>query len=193
MARTKMEALKANDGKGKAKKTKKEKQNSNKNQVFDVIPKEEGAPAAGNSTQEIRYYQSNTELLIPKVSFQRLVRDVCKEIGHGVRMEAQALLCLQESTEAFLCGLFEDASLFALHSRRVTVMKRDLQLSRKIRNCDEAGSKKFEEDTGKKEEPVADAPKSTTPDTAEPEPETQATTVPATQAETQLTQPLSNS
>eukprot|EP00438_Fugacium_kawagutii_P016905 Skav202211 [mRNA] locus=scaffold5327:71922:75413:- [translate_table: standard] len=47
----------------------------------------------------------------------------------AVRMEAQGLLCLQEASEAFLCGLFEDASLFALHGRRVTVMQRDLQLS----------------------------------------------------------------
>lgn len=145
MARTKMEALKASEGKGKAKKMKKERKSKGVPQGFTMV-QVEGDTSEPNrkSSQEVRFYQSNTELLIPKVSFQRLVRDVCGHISGAIRMEAQALLCLQEASEAFLCGLFEDASLFAQHGRRVTVMKRDLQLSRKIRGSEEAGSKKWE-------------------------------------------------
>eukprot|EP00435_Cladocopium_sp_Y103_P049686 s1615_g15.t1 len=149
MARTKMEALKASEGKGKAKKMKKERKSKGPPQGFTMVQVEGDASEPNRkSSQEVRFYQANTELLIPKVSFQRLVREICGHISGAIRMEAQALLCLQEASEAFLCGLFEDASLFAQHGRRVTVMKRDLQLSRKIRGNDEAGSKKWEGATG---------------------------------------------
>lgn len=49
-------------------------------------------------------------------------------------MEAQALAALQEAGEVFLSGLFEDANLFCLHGKRVTIMQKDLQLSQRVRN-----------------------------------------------------------
>uniref|UniRef100_A0A7S4UZ22 Core Histone H2A/H2B/H3 domain-containing protein n=1 Tax=Alexandrium monilatum TaxID=311494 RepID=A0A7S4UZ22_9DINO len=53
-----------------------------------------------------------------------------------VRFESQALLALQEAAEAYLVGLFEDANLCAVHAKRVTVMPKDIQLSRRIRSSD---------------------------------------------------------
>ena len=72
-------------------------------------------------------------MLLPLAPFQRLVRSICSGIDSDLRFQAQALLALQESTEAYLTGLFEDANLCALHANRVTVMKKDMELSRRIR------------------------------------------------------------
>eukprot|EP00804_Cyclotella_cryptica_P013006 CCRYP_002329-RC/>CCRYP_002329-RC protein AED:0.47 eAED:0.33 QI:0/-1/0/1/-1/0/1/0/79 len=47
--------------------------------------------------------------------------------------QATSLLAIQESVEAFSIGLFEDASLCAIHSRRVTIMPKDIQLALQIR------------------------------------------------------------
>jgi len=84
--------------------------------------------------QEIRHYQKSTELLLRKVPFQRFVRElVAKNESGCFRFESQALLALQEASEQYLVGLFEDANHCAIHGKRVTIMPRDLQLSRKIR------------------------------------------------------------
>jgi histone H3 len=40
---------------------------------------------------------------------------------------------MQESVEAFIIGLFEDANLCEIHTRRVTIMPKDMQLSLQIR------------------------------------------------------------
>ncbi len=88
--------------------------------------------------REIRKYQRSTELLIRKLPFQRLVRDICEDVKRStrdepVRFQSSALLALQEATEAYLVGLFEDTNLCAAHARRITIMPRDMQLARRIR------------------------------------------------------------
>lgn len=85
--------------------------------------------------REVHEYHGNTDLLFQKIPFQRLVRELCMKMG-PFRFEVQALLALQEAAEMFLVGLFEDAGLCALHGRRVTIMPRDLMLSRRIRSGD---------------------------------------------------------
>lgn len=83
--------------------------------------------------QEIRRYQRSTELLIKKLPFQRLVREISQGIRRDLRFQSNTLLALQEAAEAYLVGLFEDTNLCALHARRVTIMPRDMQLARRIR------------------------------------------------------------
>lgn len=86
--------------------------------------------------REIRKYQKSTDLLIRKLPFQRLVREVtmdCGNIGSHLKFQSGALLCLQEASEAFLVGLFQDANLCAIHANRVTIMPKDMRLARKIR------------------------------------------------------------
>jgi histone H3 len=83
--------------------------------------------------REIRKYQKSTELLIRKLPFQRLVREISNDFKQDIRFHSQALLALQESAEAYLVGLFEDTNLCAIHAKRVTIMPRDLQLARRIR------------------------------------------------------------
>jgi histone H3 len=83
--------------------------------------------------REIRRYQKSTDLLLRKVPFVRLVRDIAHNIHSDLRFQGQALLALQEAAEAFLVGLFEDTNLCALHAKRVTIMPKDMQLARRIR------------------------------------------------------------
>ena len=83
--------------------------------------------------KDIRHYQGSTALLIRKLPFQRVVREIAQDIKTDLRFQSAAILCLQEATEAYLVGLFDDANLCAIHARRVTIMPRDIQLARRIR------------------------------------------------------------
>jgi histone H3 len=83
--------------------------------------------------REIRRYQKNTDLLIRKLPFQRLVREIAQEIKSDTRMQQSALLAIQEAAEAYLTGLFDDANLFAIHSKRITIMPKDINIARRIR------------------------------------------------------------
>ncbi len=83
--------------------------------------------------REIRKFQKSTDLLIPKLPFQRLVREISTDFKTDLKFQSQAILALQEAAEAFLVGLFEDTNLCAIHARRVTIMPKDIQLARRIR------------------------------------------------------------
>ncbi|KAJ6628717.1 histone-fold-containing protein [Mycena sp. CBHHK59/15] len=93
--------------------------------------------------REIRKYQKSTDLLLRKLPFARLVREIASEMttdmndnympGADLRWQSSALMALQEATEAYLVHLFEDANLCAIHAKRVTIMQRDIQLARRIR------------------------------------------------------------
>ena len=83
--------------------------------------------------REIRKYQKSTELLIRKLPFQRLVREIAQDFKTDLRFQSSAVLALQEAAEAYLVGLFEDTNLAAIHAKRVTIMPKDIQLARRIR------------------------------------------------------------
>ena len=72
--------------------------------------------------REIRKYQKSTELLIRKLPFQRLVREIAQDFKTDLRFQSSAVLALQEASEAYLVGLFEDTNLCAIHAKRVTIM-----------------------------------------------------------------------
>lgn len=104
--------------------------------------------------REIRRYQKSTDLLLRKVRpharlcsralssyntfatqlpFQRLVREIAQGFRGDLRFQGMAVLALQEAAESYLVQLLEDSNLCAIHAKRVTVMPRDMQLSRRIR------------------------------------------------------------
>ncbi|KAL2871285.1 histone H3 family protein [Aspergillus lucknowensis] len=90
--------------------------------------------------KEIRKYQRSYDLLLRKLPFARLVREVAldllpAEVGAELRWQSHAILALQEAAEAFLVHLFEDTNLCAIHAKRVTIMQRDIQLARRIRGA----------------------------------------------------------
>ena len=68
--------------------------------------------------KQIRQYQKSTELLIRKLPFQRLVREIAGDsevikspLCGKVRFQSAAIMALQEASEAYLVGLFEDSNL----------------------------------------------------------------------------------
>lgn len=84
--------------------------------------------------KEIRFYQKSTDLLIRRLPFARLVREI--QLGMTrtpFRWQGTALLAMQEAAEAHLVGLFEDCNYCAIHAKRVTIMPKDMQLARRIR------------------------------------------------------------
>ena len=83
--------------------------------------------------REIRRYQKTAELLIRKLPFSRLVREVTQDFKTDLRFQAQAIMALQEAAEAYLVRLFDDTNLCAIHAKRVTIMPKDMQLARRIR------------------------------------------------------------
>ena len=83
--------------------------------------------------REIRRYQKSTELLIRKLPFQRLVREIAQDFKTDLRFQSSAVMALQEASEAYLVSLFEDTNLCAIHAKRVTIMPKDIQLARRIR------------------------------------------------------------
>ena len=81
---------------------------------------------------DIHHFQKSTALLIRKLPFQRLVREIAQDFKTDLRFQSVAILCIQEAAEAYLVGLFEDTNLCAIHARRVTIMPKDIQLARRI-------------------------------------------------------------
>ena len=131
MARTKQTARKSTGGKAPRKSvaTKAAKKSSRVGGVKKPHRFRPGTVAL----REIRRYQKSTELLIRKLPFQRLVREIAQEFKTDLRFQSSAIAALQEASEAYLVGLFEDTNLCAIHAKRVTIMSKDIQLARRIR------------------------------------------------------------
>ena len=83
--------------------------------------------------QDIHHFQKTSALLIRKLPFQRLVREIAQDFKTDLRFQSVVILCLQEAAEAYLVRLFDDANLCAIHTRRVTILPKDIQLARRIR------------------------------------------------------------
>ena len=83
--------------------------------------------------KEIKKMQAQTESVIPRLPFQRLVRDIARAHNADIRFSSPGLHALQEAAECYLTGIFEDSYLIALHAKRVTLMAKDMQLAKRIR------------------------------------------------------------
>ena len=89
--------------------------------------------------REIRKYQKSTDLLICKAPFYRLVREIygdvasVSHVSSDYKWQGSSILALQEASEAYHVGLFDDTNMCALHSKRKTIMPKDIQLARRIR------------------------------------------------------------
>ena len=144
-------ARKTSKSKSPAKKTAKPKaiKSSQSPKKASKSPKKSQKPAASQAgdkkrrfkpgtlaLREIKRYQKSTDLLLPRAPFQRLVREITGVHDPDLRFQAQALIALQEAAEAYLVGIFEDTQLCAIHAKRVTVQKKDMELARRIRGDD---------------------------------------------------------
>jgi histone H3/H4 len=100
----------------------------------EIIEKRRRYRPGEKALREIRFYQRNTDLLIRRIPFARLVREIQTYFFRKeYRWQAEAILALQEAAESHLVGLFEDAYLCTIHAKRITMMTKDIQLARRIR------------------------------------------------------------
>ena len=82
--------------------------------------------------REIRKFQMTTELLIRKLPFLLLVREILQQIRLDMQLTPATILAIQEAAEAFLISLFEDTNLCAIHAKCVTIMPKDMKLALRI-------------------------------------------------------------
>ena len=75
------------------------------------------------------------KLEINKKAFSKLVYDITDTIfpEQGIRFSLRGIAALHVASEDYLIGLFEDSYLCALHAKRVTLMKKDMTLARRLR------------------------------------------------------------
>jgi histone H3 len=138
MARTKQTARKSVAGEGGGRKAPRKSAVASKSRLAT-----EGGAAEGHkkrrfrpgtvALREIRRYQKDTSMLLRKLPFQRLVREIAQNHKSDLRFQSAAIVALQEAAEAYLVGLFEDTNLCAIHAKRVTIMSKDMTLARRIR------------------------------------------------------------
>ena len=131
MARTKQTAAKSTGGKVPRKilKTKHSRRKWNRGGLKKPRRYRPGTV----SLREIRKYQKSTELLIRKIPFQRLVKEVCQGINKELRFQSTAILALQEASEDYLVKMFNQINLCAIHAGRVTVQTKDIALWRRMK------------------------------------------------------------
>ena len=88
--------------------------------------------------KEIKHYQKQGGLLIPRRPMLLFVKDTIKKFkkDFDFRLQANALEVLREATEAFLVAFFEDSNLCAIHAKRVTMMDRDMKLVKRLTQHD---------------------------------------------------------
>ena len=111
--------------------------------------KRKAAPATGGvkkphryrpgtvALREIKKFQKSVDLLMRKLPFSRLVREISNTFplpcGDLARWSPEAILALQNATEDYIVGLNEETNLCAIHAKRVTVMPKDIKLARRVR------------------------------------------------------------
>jgi histone H3 len=135
MARTKQTARKSTGGKAPRKQlaTKAARKTAHAPPTTGGVKKPHRFRPGTVALREIRRYQKSTELLIRKLPFQRLVREIAQDFKTDLRFQSSAVLALQEASEAYLVSLFEDTNMAAIHAKRVTIQPKDLALARRLR------------------------------------------------------------
>ena len=88
--------------------------------------------------REIRRYQKSTELLIQKIPFQRVVREIVHNLypKENIRFQSTALQALQEASEEFLVRMFTQVNDLAIHGKRVTIKPKDIHIWGRITGTD---------------------------------------------------------
>merc|ERR1712188_26319 len=133
MARTKQTARKSSGGKAPRKQLNNKLKEPKDSSMSVGVKKPHRYRPGTVALREIRKYQKSTDLLMRKLPFQRLLREVAQDFKQDLRFQASTISALQEASEAYIVGLFEDTNLCAIHAKRVTIMPKDIQLARRIR------------------------------------------------------------
>lgn len=133
MARTKVSPVRKSKATGKKRKAN-DSNNNTRNRTAHDKTKRRYRPGT-RALMEIRKFQKSTDLLIRRLPFQRIVREISDNlsISQDLRWQSAAMSALQEASEAYLVALFEHANICAVHAKRVTIMRQDIGLALRIR------------------------------------------------------------
>jgi len=86
--------------------------------------------------REIRKYQKTAELIIPRLPFNRIVREILQDLSfdkYQFRLQRAALEALQEAAENHLVRLINDSYLITCYAaKRVTLFPKDMQLVKRL-------------------------------------------------------------
>ena len=74
----------------------------------------------------------STKLLVPKLPFQCLIREVAQDFKTDLRFQSQAIMALQEAAKIYLVNLYEHSMLCVIHGKRVTLMPKDMKFMRHV-------------------------------------------------------------
>ena len=112
--------------------------------LLTMLPRKRAPPTGGVkkphryrpgtvALREIRRYQTTTDTLIPKRSFQLLVQEVvqneCRIRGiECKRIQSMALLGLQTACEQYVIELFSQTQIAAIHGKRITIQPKDMSI-----------------------------------------------------------------
>lgn len=93
--------------------------------------------------KEICTLQQSTKLLVPKLPFSRLVREILIDVSKfpDIRVTPECLHALQEVSELYLVQFLQDAYLCTTHRGRVTLIPKDMQLALRLRGLIDPGCK----------------------------------------------------
>jgi len=133
MARTKQAAHRSTGGKAPKKQLVTALGKKKLDTVCGTKPEKHRYRPNSKILRQIRKYQSNGDLLIPRLPFQRLVREIAQFIKPDLRFQSTAIQALQEASEAYLVSLFDDTNLCAIHAKRITIQPKDMLLARRLR------------------------------------------------------------
>ena len=88
-----------------------------------------------NSARLSETREMKSRLEIPKKAFSAFVQDITSTMypNHGYKFSLRGIAALHVAAEDYLVGLFEDSYLCALHAKRITLMKKDMTLARRLR------------------------------------------------------------
>lgn len=110
-----------------------------KTATYETLQKKKRRNKPGTvALRQIKHYQNTTDLLLRLGPFQKLVREIAREVvadeGSSFMWSREALECLQWAAENYMVCIFVDTSKAATHAKRVTVRPEDLALVRDIRS-----------------------------------------------------------
>src|SRR3990170_7026411 len=76
--------------------------------------------------REIKFYQKQSNCLyIPRLPFERLVREVAQDYKYDLKFSKDAMLLLQYYVESYVVKVLEESQLVALHKDQIRVSPKD--------------------------------------------------------------------
>jgi histone H3 len=79
--------------------------------------------------REIRRYQKSTDLLLPKLPVQRLIREIAQDCKNDLRFTRDALEAAHTAVEQYITEVFDRTQIACIHAKRVTITDKDMKVA----------------------------------------------------------------